>query len=145
MCDVPTDGDICGLMIVSSPHLARSYHHLSPVKPAMPSRVSRKLISMWVPLSDTCCRTSVEEVRARANVCHACARPFPTVPCTAPPSGGISPLGRYRCPDCDHDFCTECSVLVHDVVHCCPGCGKQIAQGLTQRLISTRMWALRSR
>ncbi|EEB98625.1 hypothetical protein MPER_01834, partial [Moniliophthora perniciosa FA553] len=25
VCDVPTDCDICGLMIVSSPHLARSY------------------------------------------------------------------------------------------------------------------------
>lgn len=31
VCDVPTDCDICGLMIVSSPHLARSYHHLFPV------------------------------------------------------------------------------------------------------------------
>jgi len=33
ICDIPTDCDICGLMIVSSPHLARSYHHLFPVKP----------------------------------------------------------------------------------------------------------------
>ena len=33
VCDVPTDCDICGLMVVSSPHLARSYHHLFPVKP----------------------------------------------------------------------------------------------------------------
>ncbi|EIW83165.1 Ssl1-domain-containing protein [Coniophora puteana RWD-64-598 SS2] len=33
VCDVPTDCDICGLMIVSSPHLARSYHHLFPVRP----------------------------------------------------------------------------------------------------------------
>ena len=32
VCDVPTDCDVCGLMIVSSPHLARSYHHLFPVK-----------------------------------------------------------------------------------------------------------------
>lgn len=32
VCDVPTDCDICGLMIVSSPHLARSYHHLFPVR-----------------------------------------------------------------------------------------------------------------
>jgi transcription factor Ssl1 len=31
VCDIPTDCDICGLMIVSSPHLARSYHHLFPV------------------------------------------------------------------------------------------------------------------
>jgi transcription initiation factor TFIIH subunit 2 len=33
VCDVPTDCDICGLMLVSAPHLARSYHHLFPVKP----------------------------------------------------------------------------------------------------------------
>ena len=33
LCDAPTDCDVCGLMIVSSPHLARSYHHLFPVKP----------------------------------------------------------------------------------------------------------------
>ena len=32
LCDVPTDCDACGLMVVSSPHLARSYHHLFPVK-----------------------------------------------------------------------------------------------------------------
>jgi transcription initiation factor TFIIH subunit 2 len=32
MCDVPTDCEVCQLMIVSSPHLARSYHHLFPVK-----------------------------------------------------------------------------------------------------------------
>ena len=32
ICDIPTDCNICGLMIVSSPHLARSYHHLFPVK-----------------------------------------------------------------------------------------------------------------
>lgn len=32
LCDVPTDCDVCGLMLVSAPHLARSYHHLFPVK-----------------------------------------------------------------------------------------------------------------
>ncbi|KAF8558061.1 TFIIH basal transcription factor complex, subunit SSL1 [Imleria badia] len=105
VCDVPTDCDICGLMIVSSPHLARSYHHLFPVKPYQAV-------------------TSVEEVGERAAVCHACGRAFPATPSTAPASEGFSPLGRYRCPDCSHDFCAECDVFVHDVVHCCPGCGK---------------------
>ncbi|KAG8746345.1 hypothetical protein FRC10_005334 [Ceratobasidium sp. 414] len=33
LCEVPTDCDVCGLMVVSSPHLARSYHHLFPVRP----------------------------------------------------------------------------------------------------------------
>ncbi|KIM69242.1 hypothetical protein SCLCIDRAFT_104188, partial [Scleroderma citrinum Foug A] len=105
VCDVPTDCDICGLMIVSSPHLARSYHHLFPVKP-------------YETVS------SLADVTAPASACHACARPFPTVPSTATMTEGISPVGRYRCPDCHHDFCAECDVFVHDVVHCCPGCGK---------------------
>ena len=33
LCDVPTDCPICGIMVVSAPHLARSFHHLFPVKP----------------------------------------------------------------------------------------------------------------
>lgn len=35
---------------------------------------------------------------------------------------GISPLGRYRCTDCSNDFCADCDVFIHDVLHCCPGC-----------------------
>lgn len=104
VCDVPTDCDICGLMIVSSPHLARSYHHLFPVK-------AYEAV------------TSMDELQNPAKNCHACSRTFPA---TALPhtSEGMSPIGRYRCPECHHDFCSECDVFVHDVVHCCPGCGK---------------------
>lgn len=31
VCDLPTECRICGLTLVSSPHLARSYHHLFPI------------------------------------------------------------------------------------------------------------------
>lgn len=31
ICDVPTECRVCGLTVVSSPHLARSYRHLFPV------------------------------------------------------------------------------------------------------------------
>ncbi|KAL9645040.1 hypothetical protein ABK040_004532 [Willaertia magna] len=31
-CDLPVECSTCGLMLVSSPHLARSYHHLFPVQ-----------------------------------------------------------------------------------------------------------------
>ena len=31
VCDVPTDCPVCGITIVMSTHLARSYHHLFPV------------------------------------------------------------------------------------------------------------------
>ncbi|KAN0128125.1 TFIIH basal transcription factor complex subunit SSL1 [Lactarius tabidus] len=100
LCDAPTDCDVCGLMIVSSPHLARSYHHLFPVKPY-------SIV------------TTLDGVTSTA--CHACARPFEDTP-TANASEGMSPFDRYRCQDCKNDFCTECDVFVHDVLHCCPGC-----------------------
>jgi transcription initiation factor TFIIH subunit 2 len=29
-CELPTDCRVCGITLVSSPHLARSYHHLFP-------------------------------------------------------------------------------------------------------------------
>ncbi|KAJ4483338.1 Ssl1-like-domain-containing protein [Lentinula aciculospora] len=103
ICDVPTDCDICGLMIVSSPHLARSYHHLFPVKP-------------YAPVA------SFDNIATSAS-CHACSRPFPTTP-SQNVADGMSAIGRYRCPDCNTDFCSDCDVFVHDVIHCCPGCGK---------------------
>ena len=53
VCDVPTDCDICGLMIVSSPHLARSYHHLFPVKAYQPMYVvTRFSLSQTPALKD---------------------------------------------------------------------------------------------
>ncbi|KAJ7593721.1 Ssl1-like-domain-containing protein [Mycena floridula] len=104
VCDVPTDCDICGLMIVSSPHLARSYHHLFPVKPY---DAIASLADWGITASD----------------CHACSRAFPTA-VSVQNAEGLSPVGRYRCPDCRYDFCSDCDVFVHDVVHCCPGCGK---------------------
>lgn len=33
ICELPTECTICGLTLVSSPHLARSYHHLFPIAP----------------------------------------------------------------------------------------------------------------
>ncbi|KAI0268673.1 Ssl1-like-domain-containing protein, partial [Gloeopeniophorella convolvens] len=102
LCDAPTDCDVCGLMIVSSPHLARSYHHLFPVKP---------YTAVLTP----------DDAPGASATCHACMSRFKETPVTAI-SEGMSPLGRYRCQDCKNNFCTECDVFVHDVLHCCPGC-----------------------
>ena len=32
-CDLPVECKVCALTLVSAPHLARSYHHLFPIKP----------------------------------------------------------------------------------------------------------------
>ncbi|KAF7296112.1 VWFA domain-containing protein [Mycena kentingensis (nom. inval.)] len=101
VCDVPTDCDVCSLMIVSSPHLARSYHHLFPVKPY----------------------TAVMSFGEASQVsgCEGCARPFPTT--STPSTGeGMSPVGRYSCPDCGGNFCGECDTFAHTILHACPQC-----------------------
>jgi len=103
LCDVPTDCDICGLMIVSSPHLARSYHHLFPVKPYQ-------------------ARTTIAD--AAPETCGGCslAFPVPRVTLSDGSASGVSPVGRYGCPDCQKDFCSDCDEFVHSVLHVCPGC-----------------------
>lgn len=29
---------------------------------------------------------------------------------------------RFSCPKCKQDFCAECDLFVHEVLHNCPGC-----------------------
>jgi hypothetical protein len=66
-------------------------------------------------------RMSAQETVGSSLNCLACALPFKTTPATNV-GEGMSPLDRYRCQDCKNDFCNECDVFVHDVLHCCPGC-----------------------
>ena len=91
---------------------------------------------------------TVEETANSSPTCHGCSRTFQTTALPGPGrrnsttngdsnsnstdvgggaamdtgADGVSPLGRYRCTDCLNDFCVECDVFVHDVLHCCPGC-----------------------
>jgi transcription initiation factor TFIIH subunit 2 len=47
ICEIPTDCGICGLTVVSSPHLARSYRHLFPVKNFAEVACVGKLVAAW--------------------------------------------------------------------------------------------------
>ncbi|KAL2185121.1 Ssl1-domain-containing protein [Thermothelomyces heterothallicus CBS 203.75] len=146
VCRLPAECPVCGLTLVLSTHLARSYHHLFPLRG-------------WVAVS------WAEAARAKSGVCFACLTPFPPVPPTAtagaggagaggaslddkadgkkrtsksaagPGSGeaktpaaavvaaaGVSESGRYACPVCGNHFCIDCDVFAHEMIHNCPGC-----------------------
>ncbi|GAC97966.1 RNA polymerase II transcription factor [Pseudozyma hubeiensis SY62] len=60
VCDVPTDCPVCGITIVMSTHLARSYHHLFPV----PNWKSVPWTSVTLD---------------SAPACFSCNLPFPTL------------------------------------------------------------------
>ncbi|PHH60804.1 hypothetical protein CDD81_1155 [Ophiocordyceps australis] len=116
VCRLPAQCPACGLTLILSTHLARSYHHLFPLR-------------NWVEV------TWPDAVRSTA--CFACQAPFPDAQsrlsrahASQDPSGhlaqsmpkGVSESGRYACPICACHFCIDCDVFAHQVVHNCPGC-----------------------
>lgn len=129
VCRLPAECPACGLTLILSTHLARSYHHLFPLR-------------NWVtvPWSDA----------HRSTACYACLTPFPqpsnkskekdkdegkerdkeekpaaTVAASEEQTkdlAKISESGRYACVVCGNHFCIDCDVFAHEVVHNCPGC-----------------------
>lgn len=98
VCELPTDCCICGLTLVSSPHLARSYHHLFPIAPFDEVSVS-DLTNMHNKFPKNCfgCQQSL---LATGN------KPGPCVSCRT----------------CRQYFCLDCDIYIHESLHNCPGC-----------------------
>lgn len=113
VCSLPAECPACGLTLILSTHLARSYHHLFPLR-------------NWVEVPWT------EAKKSKA--CYSCLTPFPEVPAGGPENEkngelpgvveikGNSESGRYACEVCGNHFCIDCDVFAHDVAHNCPGC-----------------------
>lgn len=127
VCRLPAECPTCGLTLILSTHLARSYHHLFPLR-------------NWVkvPWSEA----------HKSTACYACLTSFPLVakgkgkdkerereqgkekePTKAALSAeqakkleDVSESGRYACVVCHNHFCIDCDVFAHEVVHNCPGC-----------------------
>ncbi|KAI5927950.1 Ssl1-like-domain-containing protein [Camillea tinctor] len=116
VCRLPAECPGCGLTLILSTHLARSYHHLFPLR-------------NWVEVPWS-------EAR-RSRACYSCLAPFPEVPSSragakgkgkedraapAPVVKGLSESGRYACEVCNNHFCIDCDLFAHEVLHNCPGC-----------------------
>jgi transcription initiation factor TFIIH subunit 2 len=104
VCRLPSECPGCGLTLILSTHLARSYHHLFPLR-------------NWVdvPWSEA----------GRSAACYACQAPFPSPSKRdANDQGqvGLSETSRYACEVCGNHFCIDCDLFAHEVLHNCPGC-----------------------
>lgn len=99
VCHLPTSCPVCGLMLILSTHLARSYHHLAPLA-----------AFQEVPISP----------KYENNYCHGCLLRFPDGISNTKETYQTS--SRYRCMKCKKDFCIDCDVFVHETLHNCPGC-----------------------
>jgi transcription initiation factor TFIIH subunit 2 len=120
VCNLPQTCPACNLTLILSTHLARSYHHLFPLR-------------NWI---------AVSWKRARevgSTQCRGCLARFPPPP-TVGPDGeteeqediegrrkareekAASESSRYECQACGSHFCIDCDLFCHEVVHNCPGC-----------------------
>ncbi|KAI1844161.1 hypothetical protein JX266_009645 [Neoarthrinium moseri] len=103
VCRLPAECPGCSLTLILSTHLARSYHHLFPLR-------------NWVdvPWSDA----------GRSTACYACLTPFPVYSRQLAEHApvGLSESARYACEVCGNHFCIDCDLFAHEVLHNCPGC-----------------------
>ncbi|KAG2320245.1 hypothetical protein Bca4012_053439 [Brassica carinata] len=99
VCELPTECTICGLTLVSSPHLARSYHHLFPIAPfdEVPTLAS-----------------SNDPRRKLGKSCFGCQQSLL--------GAGNKPGPCVTCRKCKHYFCLDCDIYIHESLHNCPGC-----------------------
>ena len=148
VCSLPSTCPACGLTLILSTHLARSYRHLFPLR-------------NWGDVSWKRARSETKQ-----SNCFGCGNVFPDIPSkealiqvtaaqrverrstgnktqgganpvTAGRRGqaekergeavgstgsGVSESGRYACDTCGRFFCIDCDVFAHEIVHNCPGC-----------------------
>jgi len=122
VAELPAACHVCGLTLVSSPHLARSYHHLFPVPPfaedggpggrgasatAHPRTPAEAALA-----GDRCCGCLVRLGEGEEGGGGRGAS-------AAPPA--LAPL-RVACPSCLSAFCFDCDAFIHTHLHVCPGC-----------------------
>ena len=120
ICSLPQTCPSCSLTLILSTHLARSYHHLFPLR-------------NWIAVPWSRARET------KSSQCRGCLSKFPPVPAEdgdemeggddlekerrrVIQERGASESSRYECQACASHFCIDCDLFCHEVVHNCPGC-----------------------
>ncbi|KAK5133361.1 hypothetical protein LTR08_007795 [Meristemomyces frigidus] len=114
VCNLPATCPTCDLTLVLSTHLARSYHHLFPLR-------------NWIEVPWSRAR----EMGERSVQCYGCLARFPPVPAHAEGrnGGGVGEVGRHRakraegasessryeCEACGEHFCIDCDHGLNDL------------------------------
>lgn len=148
VCTLPTVCPCCDLMLILSTHLARSYHHLFPLKlfdevPVSPFYKSKCCYSCHVsfPKGEGEKDRSIKTLKANASAEESTNRKKElseeqqeqqqvkterdkTAAVTKPRNTKSKMMisSRYRCSNCGQDFCIDCDIFIHETLHNCPGC-----------------------
>lgn len=119
LSEMPCECILCGLSLVSSPHLARSYHHLFPVPRFLPLDEKSSEAANEATQDEGHDALAPSEELALSKQRHRSAlRCFSCMVFLS----ATSSL-RVECPRCRNTFCVDCDIFLHDSLHHCPGCG----------------------
>ncbi|XP_031732661.1 general transcription factor IIH subunit 2 isoform X3 [Anarrhichthys ocellatus] len=112
--ELPVECKVCGLTLVSAPHLARSFHHLFPLQAFTESPAQELHADRWFSCIQTvihrhCAAVELNLLSFGFRCCQAC-------------QGELKDTSIFTCPSCRCVFCLECDLFIHDSLHCCPCC-----------------------
>jgi transcription initiation factor TFIIH subunit 2 len=132
-CEMPAICAICKLQLVSAASLARSYHHLFPVLPFTPTLH----VGGGGGGADASCAGCGLPVQLMSSTGMAATAPAPApAPQLTAPGDVAAPTAPAPvavtvnvCPSCGCGFCDSCDVVIHETLHCCPGCAGGSAAG----------------
>ncbi|PHH78688.1 hypothetical protein CDD82_2911 [Ophiocordyceps australis] len=127
VCRLPAECPICGLTLILSTNLARSYHHLFPLRNWVEvswadAARSTVCFACQCPFPDASSRLSRSHAPADAHAQDASKHPQRPDALAQSMPKGVSESGRYACQICACHFCIDCDVYAHQVLHNCPGC-----------------------
>ena len=117
VCSLPAECPVCSLTLILSTHLARSYHHLFPLR----NWDEVEWVEAYLSTSCFACQflfPAAEKEPARKGRAQANADPVDKDDPKAPAKSS----SRYSCPQCRQHFCIECDIFAHEVMFECPGC-----------------------
>lgn len=132
--ELPSQCHVCGLSLVASPHLARSYHHLFPVKPFR--EVPAEELAAGGPGCGGRQLDVAPPFAAGLQYCYGCYQPLGqphssssgargAAAAAAAAAGAAGAAGGgivSCCPDCLALFCFDCDAFIHEQLHNCPSC-----------------------
>jgi len=138
--EIPARCHVCRLLLISSPHLAMSYHHLFPTRPFVevdPDDVRDRVAPAEAPkenlrmagatgLEDWSEDEEMPEVLTvdpapPPVTCYGCGKPVGSGVGAGHGAGAGAEI-CLQCQGCKKAFCFLCDQMVHTQLHNCPGC-----------------------
>jgi transcription initiation factor TFIIH subunit 2 len=124
VCSLPITCPSCQLTLLLSTHLARSYHHLFPLRnwavvswARARERGSKQCVGCLSSFSDP---PKSDEERTQTEQDRETNKQKRDADDSEEQKASES--GRYECRSCESHFCIDCDMFAHMVLHNCPGC-----------------------